>query len=206
MSLKHKKTKSANMLKIIRYIAFLGIGLMAITLTYKDMSSRDSQNTAVSAPFIGGSFDLTDSKGGRVSNQDFNGKLMLVYFGFASCPDVCPVELAKISTVLTKLDKEALKVATVFITVDPVNDTPAKLADFAKAFDPSIVYLTGTNDEITKARKSYKVFSVQIQKDGMDTIEHSSIIYLMDRQGNYLTHFTIEDSAEKILAAINKNL
>jgi len=158
-------------------------------------------------PLIGGPFSLTDTEGKHVTDRDFRGKLMLVFFGYTNCPDVCPTELQNMAEVLGKLGPAAAQVAPIFVSVDPERDRPAELATYVKNFDPRIVGLTGTSDEVASAAKAYRVY-FRKAAGGPDnySVDHSAFVYLMDREGNYLTHFLFNTSPEAISQEIKKYL
>lgn len=159
-------------------------------------------------PLIGGAFSLVDGAGKRVTDRDFRGRLMLVFFGYAHCPDVCPTELQNLADVLDKLGPDAGKIAPIFITVDPKRDTPAALSSYVSNFSPSIVGLTGDRNEIEDAAKAYRVYFRKVGAETADsyTVDHSAFIYLMDREGRYLTHFSFNTEPKIIVDAIIKQI
>jgi protein SCO1/2 len=141
---------------------------------------------------IGGHFQLTDHTGRRVTDQDFRGRYMLVFFGFTYCPDVCPSALQVMSAALDKLGPKADRFTPVFITVDPERDTPAQLSLYVKSFHPRLVGLTGTSEEVRQAGKAYRVYAKKVEDPKSTagyTFDHSSIIYVMNPDGTYRTHF-----------------
>lgn len=159
------------------------------------------------AALIGGPFSLVDTSGKRVTDRDFRGKLMLVFFGYAHCPDVCPTELQTLSEVMEKLGPAATKVAPIFISVDPKRDTPQALADYLKNFNPRIIGLTGDQNEIASAAKAYRVYYRNAAGSGEDyAVDHSAFVYLMDGEGKYLTHFSFNTAPDSILAVIKKKI
>ena len=150
---------------------------------------------------IGGSFTATDQNGKTVSDADFRGKYMLVYFGYTFCPDMCPTGLSSITHALDQIGAEAAaKVQPVFITIDPERDTPAKLKEYIASFYPSIVALSGTAAQTAEAAKAYQVYYTKTNEaDGEDyMMDHSSLIYLMDPQGHFITTFN-EDADPAVL-------
>jgi protein SCO1/2 len=156
---------------------------------------------------IGGPFSLIDTDGKRVTDRDFRGKLMLVFFGYAHCPDVCPAELQTMAEVIDKLGADADALAPVFISVDPARDTPEVLSAYVKAFSPRITGLTGSFDEAASAAKAYRVYFRKTGSGQDDyTVDHSAFVYLMDRDGNYLTHFTFNTPADAIASVVKKHL
>ncbi len=159
-------------------------------------------------PLIGGPFSLVDTSGKRVTDRDFRGKLMLVFFGYTHCPDVCPTELQTMAEVMEKLGPDADKVAPIFISVDPKRDTPGVLASYVKNFSPRITGLTGDQSEVASAAKAYRVY---FRKAGDGTngdyaVDHSAFVYLMDGEGNYITHFSFNTAPDAMTSAIRKRI
>ena len=160
---------------------------------------------------IGGPFSLVDQDGVRRTEADFRGRLMLVFFGYTHCPDICPTSLQTVTDALDALGADAAKVAPLFITVDPARDTVARLKEYAGYFHPQLVALTGSEADIAQAAKAYRVpYSRAEASDaagpGEYLMNHAAYFYLMDREGAYLTHFTPEDSAQEIAEALRKHL
>ena len=158
---------------------------------------------------VGGPFELVDHTGRTRSDKDFRGRLMLVYFGFTFCPDVCPADLQAIGLALDKLGNDADSVQPLFITVDPERDTPEHLADYVALFHPRLIGLSGSLDAVRKAADAYKVYyaKVPLGKDAADyTVDHTAFIYLMDRDGNYLGFFPPGTSADRMVEIIRPRL
>jgi cytochrome oxidase Cu insertion factor (SCO1/SenC/PrrC family) len=142
---------------------------------------------------VGGPFTLTDQNGKRVSEQDFRGKFMLVYFGFTYCPDVCPTALQVMAAALDKLGPKGERITPVLISVDPERDTPAQLSLYVKSFHPRLVGLTGSPQEVEAAAKAYRVYVKKVpdpKSTAGYTMDHSSIVYVMGPDGQYRAHFT----------------
>jgi cytochrome oxidase Cu insertion factor (SCO1/SenC/PrrC family) len=137
---------------------------------------------------VGGPFELTDQAGHRRTDADFRGKLVVLYFGYTYCPDVCPTELQSISLALDKLGAAAEAVQPVFITVDPERDTPARLAEFVSSFHPGLVGLTGSVADIKKTAIAYHTFFVKngATAAGEYSVDHTGFIYLVGKDGKYL--------------------
>jgi len=153
---------------------------------------NDAQREAIHLSDVGGPFTLTDHTGQRVSDQDFRGSFMLVYFGYSYCPDVCPTDLLVMSHAVNMLGDAGEKVQPIFITVDPARDTVASLADYVPNFHPRLKGLTGSEAEINAATRAYKVyFKLGEEKEAPDDYptEHTEIIYLMGPDGEFLDHF-----------------
>jgi protein SCO1/2 len=156
---------------------------------------------------VGGPFTLTDQTGKQRSDSDFRGKLMIVYFGYTYCPDVCPTDLMAISQALDALGPAAEGVQPVFITIDPERDTKL-LADYVSAFHRSLVGLTGSPDEIRKVANSYKAFyaKVQDERSGDYAIDHAGVIYLIGRNGEYLGFMPPQTNPDRLTEVLRKNL
>lgn len=170
---------------------------------------NQSTGTALTQADIGGPFQLTDHYGKRVSDGDFRGRYMLVFFGFTHCPDVCPSTLRDISMAMDHLDGEADAIQPLFITVDPERDDVAAMANYVTAFDARILGLTGTREDIDQATAAYRIYSARVPLGDDDyTMDHSAFTYLLDREGRYLAHFSFgvdpEEMAEGIEHAIKQ--
>ncbi|MGH6893064.1 MAG: SCO family protein [Dongiaceae bacterium] len=157
---------------------------------------------------IGGPFELVDQDGKTVTDQTFKGRLMLIYFGFTFCPDACPTALGIMSAALDKLDVAGDRVAPMLITVDPERDTPPVLKDYVSNFHPRMLGLTGTPEQIAKVAKAYRVFYQKAPGKGPDdyVMDHTALIYLMDGEGKYLTHFGPQTTADQMAEEIRKHL
>ncbi len=157
------------------------------------------------ASAIGGPFRLTDQLGKTVTEADLKGKWALVYFGYTHCPDACPTALNDIAIALDQLGQKRDAVRPVFITVDPERDTPAALKEYVTAFDAPILALTGTPEEVAQAAKGYRVyFAKHPEASGGYSMDHSSVIYVMDPQGRFTASFTHESTPEQISERLKK--
>jgi protein SCO1/2 len=156
---------------------------------------------------VGGPFTLTDSSGHQRSDSDFRGKLMIVYFGYTFCPDVCPADLMAITQALDALGPAADGVQPVFITVDPERDSKV-LAEYVRAFHKSLIGLTGSPEEIRKVANAYKAFYAKVPgtRDGDYAIDHTGVIYLMGRSGEYLGFMPPQTAPEKLTEILRKYL
>lgn len=173
---------------------------------YAILQATPSIQTAGKA-LIGGPFSLVGTDGKRVTDRDFRGKLMLVMFGYTHCPDVCPAELQTMAEVMDKLGADADALAPVFISVDPARDTPEVLSAYVKAFNPRITGLTGSPDEAASAAKAYRVYFKKAGGGADDySVDHSAFVYLMDRDGSYLTHFSFNTPADAIVTVVKEHL
>jgi len=152
---------------------------------------------------VGGPFDLIDHDGRRRTDADFRGKLVLIYFGYTQCPDVCPTELQAMSLALDMLGTAGDAVQPLFITVDPQRDTPSHLADYVTAFHPRLVALTGQDSAIRKVALAYKVYYARAgaARGGDYAVDHTGFIYLVGKDGRYRGFLPPGSSPEEIAAA-----
>lgn len=160
---------------------------------------------------IGGTFSSTNHLGEYVTDETYRGKYLLVYFGFTSCPDVCPTDLTVISQAMKLLGDEGKDVQPLFISIDPERDTPVQLKTYLSNFHPSIVGLSGTVEQLKEAAFAYKVYYSKVKDESSAmgySMDHSAYTYLMDKEGQYITHFMHamkpEDMAAQIKAKIRK--
>lgn len=158
---------------------------------------------------IGGPFTLVNGNGHPVTDKDFRGHYLLVYFGYTYCPDVCPTTLNAVATAFDKLGPKASDLQGLFITVDPQRDTPSVVRDYAAAFSKHIEGLTGTPDQIAKVAREYRVYYAAQHTPGAGnsyTVDHSSILYLMGPDGRFIEPIRTDQSGEAMAAEIAKKL
>lgn len=174
--------------------------------------SQGGQGPAVQTSgkaLIGGPFTLVDQTGKTVSDQDFRGRYMLVFFGFTHCPDICPAELQVMSAALDALGSKADEVVPIFITLDPERDTQAAMGDYVKNFGSRFVGLTGSPEQIAAAAKAYRVAYSKFQEDKSSSdysIDHSALVYFMGKDGEYITHFAYGTPAAKMTETLRRYL
>ena len=157
---------------------------------------------------VGGPFELTDHTGTTRTDADFRGKLLLIYFGYMFCPDICPTDLQAISSAVDLLGPSGDLVQPVFISVDPERDTPEKLATYVAAFHTRLVGLTGSISQVKDAALAYKVYYAK-SNDPRSTeyiVDHTAFIYLVDADGKYLGFFPPGTSAERMIQIIRPHL
>ena len=189
-------------MKVIRIVAWAAVVAVAIfLLAQRFVTSQETTDR------LGGDFTLTAHTGDRMSNTDFRGKYMLIYFGYSFCPDVCPLELAKMSASLNMLEKEGYNTAPLqplFITIDPERDTVEALASYVQDFHPNLIALTGTMEEIQDVAKKYRVYFKKRQQDGVEgyLMDHQSFIFVMGPDGEYVRLFSAKDKPDDIAAAL----
>jgi protein SCO1/2 len=156
---------------------------------------------------IGGPFTLTDTKGQRRSLEDFRGRIVLLYFGYTYCPDVCPTDLMQVAAVLSRLGPEAERVQALFVTFDPERDTPKHLHSYLKDFDPRLIGLTGTPEEIATAARLWRVYYAKVpMADGNYLIDHTAYTFVIDQEGHYAGVFPPGSEAERMLVLIRSML
>jgi len=158
---------------------------------------------------VGGPFSLVDQDGRRVTEKDFLGRYMLVFFGYTYCPDVCPTELQVMSAALDQMGPEADRIQPVFVSVDPARDTPEVLKAYVGNFGPRLIGLTGTPEEIAAVAKAYRVYYAKAGNGSSGTdylMDHSSIIYLMGPDGRFITHMAYTTDAAKLSAELKETL
>ena len=175
----------------------LGFAVLAAAVTGYIEITRPPTRVATPAAAIGGPFELIDQDGQTVTDAAYRGKWLLIYFGYTHCPDACPTALSDIAEALSDLGPLRSKIQPLFITVDPQRDTPAVLKDYTAAFDAGIIGLTGSAAQIAEAAKVFRVYYRRDNETGPDYgMAHSSVIYLMDPNGRFVTNFSGEATPE----------
>jgi protein SCO1 len=179
-------------------VAVALVGLAAFVLTSPSERPRGA--------LIGGAFALQDGGGKTISDQTLKGRPFLVYFGYTHCPDVCPTELARISDILSKMGDKSIPV--LFITVDPNRDTPKVMQDYVSSFNPAVIGLSGSPQAVEATEKTFRVYARtgQPQPDGDYSMDHSSIVYLMDKNGAFVEAFNVERSPDDAAKDLEKYL
>jgi protein SCO1 len=181
-------------------LALLAVGVLEFT-------QRADHIGAMQGSGIGGPFKLASTTGGELSSADLKGKPYVVFFGFTRCPEVCPTTLSDISTWLDALGPDGKEIKAVFISIDPERDTVASMKDYLSSFNDQIVGLTGTPDEIAAVAREFRVYYAKHPlKDGDYTMDHSAVIYLMDRQGSLAGTLTYGDSKEDAVGKLRRLL
>jgi protein SCO1/2 len=163
--------------------------------------------SATAPAAIGGPFQLTDQAGQIVTEKSLQGRPTLIFFGFTHCPDVCPTSLFEISEVLKAMGGDADRVNAYFISVDPERDTNAAMKDYLSSFDPHLKGLTGNPDAIAKTLSGFRVYARKVPlKDGDYTMDHTALIYLMDRDGHFVSPFNLKRTPEEAAADLKRYL
>jgi len=191
--------------------AFCFGALLAIWLYALENSNSGPKVETSGKILIGGPFSLTDHTGKVRTNLDFKGKYVLIYFGYSFCPDICPTDLQKMATALKLIGDDAKKIQPIFITIDPERDTPIQLASYVTNFAPNLIGLTGSVDDIEKAKKSFKVYGIKVDENGKHAknikgtdylMDHSPQTYLMGPEGEFINYYRFSTSAEQMAKSI----
>lgn len=200
-------------LRLVRlWLAGLAIGAVIFggaALYINRQNINFSQEQSTSLPNLGGPFTLTDQFGKTRTDVEFRGKYMLVYFGYTFCPDVCPLGLRNISSAIDLLGRDIDQVVPIFITIDPERDTPESLNSYASTVHSSFVFLTGTQNQLDPVIKSYNVYAAKARPDGTIAdyvMDHSSLVYLMSREGKLIDFFPHTEDPKKIADRISRFL
>jgi protein SCO1/2 len=171
-----------------KLLPVLAASILALSLSACDKlpgKQASFQNTDVTGLDYAKGFSLTDHTGKSRTLADYKGKVVLVFFGYTQCPDVCPTTMAEMASVMQKLGPQADQVQVLFITLDPERDTPSLLASYVPAFDKRFVGLYGTPEQTAKVAKDFKVFYSKVpgKEPGSYTIDHTAGSYVFDREG-----------------------
>jgi protein SCO1/2 len=159
------------------------------------------------ASAIGGPFSLIDQNGQPITDKDVKGKPFLVFFGYTHCPDVCPTTLFELSEVLRALGKDAGGTTALFVTVDPERDTPTVMKDYLSSFDPHLRGVTGDPKAIKAMEKEYRAYSKKHPTGNGDySMDHSAVVYLMDKDGNFVAPFRLDRTPQEAAADLRKYL
>jgi len=181
----------------------LGVLMLGATAFF---TLRDRSVSVPVTTSVGGPFALIDHNGKAITHRDLEGRPTLIFFGFTHCPDVCPTTLMEISKVFEVLGPQA-KVAALFMSVDPERDTPALLKDYVSNFDKRIIGVTGPRESVDAALKTFRVFARKTKGEGESySVDHSSLVYLMDKQGRFATAFNLQQSPEQAARALRPYL
>ncbi len=181
------------------------IPLAAVVVTVALLFGALASGPGSRGPGIGGAFSLVDDSGRAVSDTDFRGRFLLVFFGYTFCPDVCPTELQTLANVLQRLGPAGDRVQPLFITVDPERDTVAQLHDYVALFSPRLVGLTGTPDQIAAVTRAYRVFYRRVPlATGGYSMDHTGLIYLVGSDGRFLTTFAPGTTADAIADTLRR--
>lgn len=181
------------------------IVLLVATAVALTLISRRPQ--LIPSAGIGGTFSLIDQRGRLVTEKNYLGKPMLVFFGFTFCPDVCPTTLMEMTERLQELGADADKLNVLFVTVDPLRDTPEQLALYLSSFDPRIAGLSGGESEINSLMTKYRVYARKVPlADGGYTMDHTATVYMMNAKGEFVGIISYGEPAESVRSKIKRLL
>src|SRR5581483_3913427 len=190
---------------LLVFTAFL-TGLLIFTGVVLFIAGPKALPPATLASAIGGPFELTDQDGKKVTEANLKGQPTLIFFGFTHCPDVCPTTLFDVSEVFRALGDDK-KVAGYFVTVDPERDTPAVMKDYLQSFDPRLRGLSGTPAQIEAVEKAYRVYAKKVPtSEGDYTMDHSALVYLMDKDGRFVAPFNLKRKPEEAAADLRRHM
>jgi protein SCO1/2 len=198
-------------LVIIVVLGFLvgALGGAALLVLTRGMPTHEVETSGKA--LIGGPFTLVDQNGKQVTDKDFRGRYMLVFFGYTHCPDVCPAELQVMSQALDDLGPKASEIVPIFISLDPERDTPEVIGAYVKNFGPNFVGLTGSTEQVAQASKTYRVSYSKFYPNGQASkndysVDHSTFLYFMGKNGEYVTHFNFGTAPEKVAETLRSYL
>jgi protein SCO1 len=195
------KTAARPLVIVAAFAASLLIGLVVM------FSMLGGMRSVATPAAIGGPFQLTDQSGETVTDKALEGRPTLVFFGFTHCPDVCPTTLFEISEVLHAMGSDADRVNAYFISVDPERDTAAAMKDYLSSFDPHLKGLTGDPEVVAKVLSEYRVYAKKVPlKDGDYTMDHTALVYLMDRDGKFVAPFNLKRTPEEAATDLKRYL
>ena len=189
--------------RTLRVVSMLGAFLCGLVLVFGAILFVTSHSSSIGPALaaVGGPFHLVDQDGKAVSDEDMKGRPFLVFFGFTHCPDICPTTLFDMSQMLHTLGPDAGRIGVLFITVDPERDTPAVLKDYLSNFDPHLRGLTGDPAAVNAALKAFRVYAKKVPLEGSDyTMDHTAVVYLMDKNGRFVAPFNMKRTAEAEVA------
>src|ERR1700737_166299 len=198
---------SARSIRILAISAAFLAGLLLCFGVVLMLTGRLSGPVAQQIAAVGGPFRLIDANGQTVRDADLKGRPFLVFFGFTHCPDVCPTTLFEVSEILRTLGRDSDRTRALFITVDPERDTPAVMKDYLSSFDPHLSGLTGDPAAIATVAKAYRVYYKKVPLDGGEyTMDHTAIVYLMDKEGRFVSPFSLKRGTEAAAADLRRYL
>jgi protein SCO1/2 len=193
--------------RMLLIVAAFAAGLASVLAIVLFVVGRGPAPLVATASAVGGPFQLLDQNGKTISNEYLKGHPFLMFFGFTHCPDVCPTTLFEVSEVLKQLGPDGGGARALFVTVDPERDTPAVMKDYLLSFDPNLVGVTGSTDAIAKTLKAYRVYSKKVPTEGGEyTMDHTALVYLMDKQGRFVAPFNLKRRPEEAAADLRRYL
>jgi protein SCO1/2 len=197
---------TAQATRVLLIVSAFTAGLVLCFAVILLVAGRGSAPIVPTAAAIGGPFELTDHNGRTVTDQSLKGQPFLVFFGFTNCPDFCPTTLFDLSEVLRALGPDADRMNALFVTVDPERDTPDKMKDYLSSFDPHLTGLTGSPEAIAVVTKAYRAPVRKVPQGETYTMDHTTVVYLMDKQGRFVAPFSLKRTPAEAAADLRKYL
>ena len=195
------KTAARPLVIVAAFAGSLVIGLLVM------LWAMGGARSIATPAAIGGPFQLTDQSGQTVTDKEMHGRPTLIFFGFTHCPDVCPTSLFEISEVLRAMGQDADRVNAFFISVDPERDTTEAMKDYLSSFDPHLKGLTGPPEDLAKVISEYRVYAKKVPlKDGDYTMDHTALVYLMDRDGKFVAPFNLKRTPDEAASDLKRYL
>jgi protein SCO1/2 len=197
---------TARTARVLLALGAFAAGLVLFTAVIFLVTGRTPAPIAVSSA-VGGPFKLVDQNAQPITDQDMKGHPFLVFFGFTHCPDICPTTLFDISETFRALGPEVKGVRALFVTVDPERDTPAVMKDYLSSFDPRIIGVTGDPAAVAAMEKAYRVYAKKVPlDDGSYTMDHTALVYLMNKDGVFVAPFNMKRRPEEAAADLKRYL
>jgi protein SCO1/2 len=197
---------TARTARVLLALGAFAAGLILFTAVIFLVTGRTPAPIAVSSA-VGGPFKLVDQNAKPITDQDMKGHPFLVFFGFTHCPDICPTTLFDISETFRALGPQVKGVRALFVTVDPERDTPAVMKDYLSSFDPRIIGVTGDPAAIAAMEKAYRVYAKKVPlDDGSYTMDHTALVYLMNKDGAFVAPFNMKRRPEEAAADLKRYL
>jgi protein SCO1/2 len=198
---------TARTTRIILIFSAFVVGLAVAFGAVMLIAGRGAGPMVTQASAVGGPFRLVEGNGNVVTDQDMKGKPFLVFFGYTHCPDICPTALFELSEIMHAMGKDADRLSALFITVDPERDTPAVIKDYLSSFDPHLRGATGDAPAIEQVEKAYRVYAKKVPtKNGDYSMDHSAVVYLMDKEGRFVAPFNLKRQPAEAADALRKYL
>lgn len=201
---------NARLVKLGLIGTLIGLAIVAVVGYYIQGTPKGYvQDTEARLPDLGGPFRLVDQFGKTRTDKEFRGKYMLIYFGYSYCPDICPMGLQNISAALLSLGTDIGHITPIFITIDPERDDVKNLGIYAQNWHTSFVFLTGSSEQLDPVYRSFKVYTSKVKPEGTEAdylMDHSALIYLIDREGKFIDFFPHTTNPAEIAQKIRKHL
>ncbi len=199
-----KKDQQTPRLGVILLAFVAGLTLSLGSLFY--VTGQWGSGAVSGASAIGGPFKLIDQNGSPITDQDLKGKPFLVFFGYTHCPDVCPTTLFDLSELMRVLGKDAQRLHVLFVTVDPERDTSAVMKDYLSSFDSHLIGATGDRKAVDAVERVYRVYAKKVPtgNDADYSMDHTALVYLMDRDGKFVMPFKLDRKPEAAAAELRQ--